>query len=83
MEAWIDVDEDLPEEEVLVTVRVNGVARWDYYRIEERWYGLEDLNRWRMNTSRYWAQDRTWYLKTEQIEGWKGAPGEGINKPAP
>ncbi len=75
MEAWIDVNVSLPEEEALVAVRVRGSVRSDYYRIEDRWYSLEDLDRWRMNTSRYWKEDRTWYLETEQVEGWRDEAG--------
>lgn len=75
MEAWIDVNVSLPEEEALVDVRVRGSVRPDYYRIEDRWYSLEDLDRWRMNTSRYWKEDRTWYLETEQVEGWRDEAG--------
>ena len=71
MEEWYDTPSQLPEEEELVTICVNGKERSQYYRLYERWYYLEDLNRWRMNTSKYWSEDRTWYLESEQIERWK------------
>ena len=67
MSGWIDIKDELPEENKLVTIRVRGKERPDYYRLYDRWYSLEDLDRWRMNTSRYWPEDRTWYLKTEQV----------------
>jgi uncharacterized protein (DUF2126 family) len=70
MAEWIDVEKQLPDEGELVTIRVNGAMRPDYYRIDGRWYALEDLDRWKMNTSRYWETDHTWYLKTEDIDSW-------------
>jgi hypothetical protein len=75
MSGWTDVWKGLPEEKELVVVRVRGRERRDYYRVDGRWYALEDLDRWQMNTSRYWAQDRSWYLDTEQIEGWQARGG--------
>lgn len=56
---------------MLVSVRVNGKVRPNYYCIHGRWYCLDDLDRWRMNTSRYWPEDRSWYLDTSQIEAWR------------
>ncbi len=73
--SWIPVQQALPDEQELVVVRVRGQVRPDYYRIGDRWYALDDLHRWRMNTSPYWAQDGSWYLRTEQIEAWR--PREG------
>ena len=67
---WITPDEDLPPEKALVTIRTRAEVRPRYYRIEDRWYSLGDLHRWRMNTSPYWNTDRAWYLKTEQIDAW-------------
>jgi uncharacterized protein (DUF2126 family) len=49
---------------------VDRRGKTDYYRIDGRWYALEDLDRWKMNTSRYWETDHTWYLKTEDIDSW-------------
>ncbi len=60
----------MPDELTVVSVRVRGRVRAGYYRIEDRWYALVDLDRWRMNTSPYWSEDRAWYLKTEQVEAW-------------
>ena len=77
MATWIDVQTALPEEKELVTIQVNGTARTDYYYYDGRWYSMVDLDRWKMNTSPYWAEDRAWYLVTEQIEGWQGH--EGVN----
>ncbi|HEX7071521.1 MAG TPA: hypothetical protein VF190_11975 [Rhodothermales bacterium] len=73
MDAWIAPERGLPDEKEEVTVRVRGEARTGYYRIGERWYAATDLHRWRMNTSPYWKKDRSWYLKTEQIEAWRSA----------
>ncbi|WP_456426770.1 hypothetical protein [Rhodocaloribacter sp.] len=70
MARWIDIREEMPEELAVVSVRVRGRVRPGYYRIEDRWYALVDLDRWRMKTSPYWAEDRAWYLVTEQIEAW-------------
>ncbi len=70
MAEWIDVHVRLPDEQEIVTIRVNGALRPRYYHIEDRWYSLDDLDRWQMNTSAYWPADRSWYLKTEQIEAW-------------
>lgn len=70
MAEWIDVEKRLPDEREVVSIRVKGQVRRGYYRIDGRWYAMEDLHRWRMNTSRYWETDRTWYLKTEEIESW-------------
>jgi len=67
---WVKIDAALPDEQELTTVRVHGAERRHYYRIGERWYWMGDLNRWQMNTSPFWSIDRSWYLKTEQIEGW-------------
>ncbi len=67
---WIDPKDNLPEEKQLVAIRVRGQVRSACYNIDDRWYALEDLDRWRMNTSPYWEMDRAWYLKTEQIEAW-------------
>ena len=67
---WIKPDEDLPPEKAVVTIRTRGEERPHYYRIEDRWYSLGDLHRWRMNTSPYWKADRAWYLKSEQIDAW-------------
>ncbi len=67
---WRKPSENLPDEEVLVTVQVQGEVRENYYRIGGRWYAMVDLGRWRMNTSPYWPTDKTWYVKTENIEAW-------------
>lgn len=67
---WNETAAALPPEQVLVTIRTRGEERPRYYRIEDRWYSLEDLHRWKMNTSRYWKADRAWYLQTEQVEAW-------------
>lgn len=74
MKEWIDTDNRLPDEKELVTIRVHGAARPACYRIADRWYSMVDLERWQMNTSPYWEVDRSWYLRTEQIRGWR--PGE-------
>ncbi|GIV59152.1 hypothetical protein GQ464_015240 [Rhodocaloribacter litoris] len=71
MEDWIDVGEQVPEEAVTVCIRLRGQVRTGYYRIRDRWYWIGDLDRWQMNTSPYWAEDRAWYLNTEEIEGWR------------
>lgn len=71
MAEWIDIRVRLPDEKEEVYIRVKGHIRTHYYHIEDRWYSAEDLDRWQMNTSRYWETDRTWYLKTDQIESWK------------
>jgi hypothetical protein len=71
MESWIAPDRGLPDEKEEVAVRVRGELRLHYYRIGERWYATVDIERWRMNTSPYWTKDRAWYLKTEQIDGWR------------
>lgn len=71
MGSWINVHDRLPDEAEPVTVRVHGVVRPDYYRIDGHWYSLLDLDRWQMNTSPYWTTDRAWYLLTEQVEAWR------------
>ena len=68
---WKDPRTDEPHPGVLVSVRVKGQVRPNYYRIGDRWYSLDDLDRWRMNTSRYWEADRSWYLETYQIDLWR------------
>lgn len=68
---WMRPVDSLPDEQVLVTVRVRGRVRVRYYQIEGRWYCLDDLECWRMKASPRWREDRTWYLKTEQIESWE------------
>ncbi len=65
-----DIEVTLPEEGQLVMIRVGGCLRPRYYQVRGRWYCLDDLDRWRMNTSPYWEEDRSWYLKMEQVEGW-------------
>jgi hypothetical protein len=50
---------------------VKGEVRAGYYHIGDRWYALADLDRWRMNTSPSWNTDRSWYLKTDDIEAWR------------
>jgi hypothetical protein len=67
---WQEPTNELPDEEALVVVQVRGEVRENYYRIEGRWYDLADLDRWRMNTSHNWPKDRTWYVKTENVEAW-------------
>ncbi len=67
---WTDPDNLLPDEQVIVRIRVNGKIRDRYYQIEGRWYCLDDLECWRMNTSPRWAEDRAWYLKSEKVEAW-------------
>jgi len=71
MGEWHDIQSQLPEEEELITVCVNGKERPHYYRLYKRFYDLDDLERWRMKTSKHWKEDRTWYLHMEQIERWK------------
>lgn len=70
MRQWVDIREALPDEQAEVAIRVRGRVRPGYYRIADRWYALVDLDRWRMNTSPYWPEDRTWYLETDQLEAW-------------
>jgi hypothetical protein len=70
---WKLPENELPYREELVSVRVNGKVRPAYYRIYDRWYAMIDLDRWQMNTSPYWSEDRSWYLETEQIEAWRPA----------
>lgn len=77
-----ETDHTLPEDGKLVTVRVRGKLRPGYYHIRGRWYALIDLDRWQMNTSPYWAEDRSWYLKTEQIEGWVAEDEQPSDTPA-
>jgi len=67
---WQKPSDELPEEEALVVVQVRGEVRENYYRIEGRWYDISDLNRWRMSESSRWSADRTWYIKTKNIEAW-------------
>ena len=71
------MEDELPEERQIVSIRLRGSVRPDYYRIEDRWYSLGDLHRWRMNTSPYWPEDRAWYLETEEIDAWR--PGGKAN----
>ena len=71
MESWMDPARSLPDEKEEVLVRVRGDVRPAYYRIGNRWYSLADLERWKMNTSPYWEKDRSWYLKTEDVQGWR------------
>lgn len=70
---WVVVSEELPDERERVTIRVQTRVRPNYYRIADRWYSLDDLDRWRMNTSPYWPEDRSWYLETGEIEAWRPA----------
>ena len=70
-DAWRDPATDSPEEKQLVSIRVRGEVRYRYYRIGDRWYSLDDLDRWKMNTSERWPADLSWYLKTSQIEAWR------------
>ena len=71
VDGWVFTQDDLPWEQDVVTVRVNGRNRSGYYRIDDRWYALVDLDRWQMNTSPYWEEDRAWYLTTEEVDAWK------------
>ena len=71
MQSWMSPAQSMPDEKEEVTVRIRGQARPRYYRIGDRWYAVVDLERWRMNTSPYWPVDRSWYLKTDQVEGWR------------
>lgn len=71
MSPWIEPARKLPDEKEEVWIRVRGDQRPSYYRIGDRWYSIRDLNRWRMNTSPYWRSDRSWYLKTEDVEAWR------------
>lgn len=68
---WISPMDELPYRAELVAIRVRGKVRRACYRIEDRWYAMIDLDRWQMNTSPYWPDDQSWYLRTEQIEAWK------------
>lgn len=70
MDTWIEPARGLPDEREVVWIRVRGGLRPNYYRIGERWYALVDLHRWKMNTSPYWRFDRSWYLKTEDVDAW-------------
>jgi hypothetical protein len=70
MGRWVDIRDGMPEEKEEVAIRVRGHIRPACYRIGERWYALLDLDRWRMNTSPYWPEDRSWYLESGQIEAW-------------
>lgn len=70
------VDEALPHPLQIVSIRTRGTTRDGYYRIGDRWYALIDLERWTMNTSPYWEQDRSWYLTTRDVESWLDA-GDG------
>lgn len=71
MVSWTEPSAQLPDDKEEVWVRVRGDVRPGYYRIGDRWYAREDLNRWRMNTSRFWRKDRAWYVKTEDVEAWR------------
>ena len=71
MAPWTDPDKMLPDEKEEVSVRVQGQIRHRWYRLQHRWYAVEDLDRWVMRTSPYWSQDRSWYLRTDEIEAWQ------------
>lgn len=71
MDSWVEPEKEMPDEGVLVWVRVHGDLRPRYYRIGGRWYALVDLDHWRMRDSPYWKRDRAWYLKTEDIDVWR------------
>lgn len=71
MADWIDPESALPDEREPVSIRVRGERRSGWYRVADRWYALDDLDRWIMNTSRYWAKDRSWYLKTDEVQAWQ------------
>ncbi len=68
---WQSTRDKRPDERELVTIRIGNAERRQYYRIEDRWYSLGDLERWAMNTSPYWPLDRTWYLRSEDIRAWR------------
>lgn len=70
MHNWIPVERELPYERDVVSIQTAVGIRRGYYRIENRWYALVDLERWQMNTSPYWERDRTWYLTTSAIRAW-------------
>lgn len=71
LQHWIPVEAEQPDEGRLVSVRVNGKVRHNYYLLHARWYCLDDLNRWAMKTSRYWREDQGWYLELERVESWR------------
>jgi hypothetical protein len=70
---WISPFDELPYRAEIVFVRVHGRVRPAYYRIHDRWYAMIDIDRWQMNTSPYWDEDRAWYLRTDEIEAWRPA----------
>ncbi|MFW5972408.1 MAG: hypothetical protein ACOCTG_00335 [Bacteroidota bacterium] len=76
MADWKSTDQELPYPKDEVSVRVNGSVRRAYYRMYDRWYALIDLDRWKMRTSPYWEEDRSWYLRTDDIEAWRPESGE-------
>ncbi len=78
MTGWTTPQQRLPDEGAPVEVRTaHAGARADYYRIGDYWYALEDLDRWRMNTSRYWPQDQAWRLPTRLVAAWRYAEAPG------